>query len=140
MKNYFFFDNALAYVFDYLNGLGIKAGKMYQICGYPVVKYKKDNQNNLILVLPMINGEYAYSVDKGFRVKVNLDKLTDEFLAMRKGMNAIAYIVIVDYYQHWKDELVESVMSPFGRLYLPHGAVMTELIPNESKNKEEEAK
>ena len=140
MKSYFLIDTAIAYVLEYLNGLGIKAGKMHQVCGYPVVKYKKDNQINLVLVLPMLNGEYIYSFDKGLRVKIDLDKVTDDFLAMRKAMNANAYIVMVDYYQKWKDELVESIMSPFGRLYLPHGAVLTKLIPRESTSKEEEAK
>ena len=131
MKSYFLIDTSIAYVFEYLNNLGIKVGKMSQICGYPVVKYKKDNQINLVLVLPMLNGEYVYSFDKGSRAKIDLDKLTDKFLAMQKAMNAKAFITIVDYYQHWKDELVESVMSPFGRLYLPHGAIMTEIMPRD---------
>jgi len=36
-------------------------------------------------------------------------------------------MAIADYYNKSDTELVESIMSPFGRLYLPHGVVMTEL-------------
>lgn len=126
-RSYFLIDTALAYVFEYLNRSEIKASKIYEICGFPVIRYEKDNKVNLVLVLPMLNGEYIMGNEKGRRIKVDLDVLTDKYLSMIKGLNARAYMAIADYYNKSDTELVESIMSPFGRLYLPRGVVMTEL-------------
>ena len=63
-----------------------------------------------------------------YRANADLDELTDKYIAMIKRLNARGFMVLVDYHQESDTELVESVMSPFGRLYLPHGAQMTELL------------
>lgn len=132
-RSYFLIDTALVYVFEHLNRSGIKTSKIYEVCGFPVIRYDKDNIANLVLILPMLNGEYIMGNEKGRRVKVDLDVLTDKYLSMIKGLNARAYMAIADYYNKSDTELVESVMSPFGRLYLPHGVVMTELLLRDKK-------
>lgn len=136
-KNIFLMENALVYVFEYLNSIRVKASKVYEICGFPIVRYDKDNQVNLVLVLPMLNGQYASGIKNGIRTDIDLDELTDKYLAMIKRLNARGFMVIVDYHQKSDTELVESVMSPFGRLYLPRGAQMTELKFRDIEDKEE---
>ena len=131
-KNQFLMDNALAYVFEYLDSINVKATRVYEICGFPVARYDKDKQINLVLVLPMLNGQYACGIKNGIRIDVDLDELTNKYLAMIKRLAARGFMVLVDYYQESNTELVESVMSPFGRLYLPHGAQMTELTLREN--------
>ena len=102
-----------------LNHLGEEHVKIFEIFSLPVISFKKDNSNHLVLVIPIYEDEIMRGIrHKVVRIETGLDEIIERYSNLATAKGASAEVMFLRLYRSEQPSTKDKMFTLFGWIWV----------------------